>query len=104
MKINAETAARVRGKRVCAHRLAGLGPAQAHGMPAGARMAEVVIERDHAVHFGAGQIEPLGHRGNGRRGDKSQRRLDGVQHFEQGTGACLVFSDDAPHDGLFGRR
>ena len=49
-----------------AHGLAGLGAAQPEHMPAWRDAAEMVIETDHPVHFGATEVEGMGddrHRG-----------------------------------------
>ena len=56
------------------------------------------------MYLGAREVELLGDHGNGHRRHKPQLRLDGMQHFEQWTGACLVFRNDAPHDGHVGGR
>ena len=60
VKIDPEAPLGMSLERRGADRLAGLGAAQVHHVPAAALGAEIVIESDHAVDFGPRQIELLG--------------------------------------------
>ena len=73
----------MRGKRIAAGRLAGLGAAQLEHMAAGGRAAEVMIKGDDPVHLGAGEIQRLGNQRLGRFVDVAERLLQGVQNRQQ---------------------
>ena len=103
MKVDAETAPRVRRQRFRAHRLAGLGLAEAHRVSARARAAKIVIKGDHAMYFRAREVQLFGDQGNGGGGNISKCRLDGVQHFQERSGTSLQIRRDALHYGAFGR-
>src|SRR5207253_4155823 len=104
VKIDPEAAPRVRGESLRTHRLTRLGLTQAHQVSAGARVAEVVVEADDAVHLGAREVQALGHQGNGSLRYKAECRLYRMQYFEERSGASLQVRHDAPHHGAFSRR
>src|SRR5437667_233982 len=81
VKIDPEAAPRVRGESLRTHRLTRLGLTQAHQVSAGARVAEVVVEADDAVHLGAREVQALGHQGNGSLRYKAECRLYSLQYF-----------------------
>jgi len=55
------------------------------------------------MHFRAREVQYLGDYGNGAGGNIAKGRLDGVQHFQQGSGTSLQIRRDAQHYGAFGR-
>jgi hypothetical protein len=91
----AQRALRVAQQRVGAHALAGFGPAHLHHVARRRRAAKVVIESEHAMHFGARQVE---RQGNGRhrfRRNETGGVLDRMQRGQQLIGA----GDAAGQDG-----
>ena len=66
-------------QRVRAHRLAGLGAAQAQHVPARRAMAELVIETGDAVHLGARQIERRGNHRDRVPGHVAEHVLQGME-------------------------
>ena len=84
----------LRGERVAAHRLAGLGAAELQHMPAGRVAAVIVIEGDDAVHLGARQVQRLGdHRQRFLR-HVAELFLDAVQDRQQRAFEALQLVDD----------
>src|SRR3546814_20575826 len=69
--VEAEAVERVAGQRLAAHRLAGFGAAQLEHMLAGRSAAEIMVEADDAVDFGARQVQRSSHRSEESRGGKS---------------------------------
>ena len=89
VEITAQRLARVLGQLFAAHRLARLGAAHFQRVAAGGFAAEMGVEGDDAVDFGAGQVQGLGD-GLHRLGrNTAQFMLDRVQHRQQRAG--LVF-------------
>src|SRR5580693_9883169 len=62
-------------------------------------LAEVMIKGDHPVHLGPREVESLRDQRYGTFGDVSERRLHGVQYFEQRSRSTFEISDDPPHGG-----
>ena len=83
MKINAELGLGVRGKRLAAHRLTGLGLTQPHDALARRLAAKEIVEGDDAVDFGAREIEGGRQQCGGFRRDKAEMRLHGMQRRQQ---------------------
>ena len=82
------------GKPIAAGSLAGLGAAQLEDVASGRLLAEVVVESEHAVHLGAGQIECLcDHRDRGLR-HVAERFLQRVQDHQRGAFKPGMFGDD----------
>ena len=90
----------MRRKRVAAGRLAGLGAAQLEHMPPGRSAAEVVVEGDHAVHLGAGEVQGLGDQRLGGFVDIAELLLQGVQDRQQRTFAIKAAPDTRKRDVL----
>ena len=88
----------MRGKRIAAGRLAGFGAAQLEHMAAGRRAAEVVIEGDDAVHFGARDVQRLGDQRLGRFIDVAELLLQGVQDRQQRAFAIQAFPNALQRD------
>lgn len=104
MEIDPETRARVFRERFGAHGLARFGLAHLHGMLTWPRAAKIMIEGDDPVHFSAREIQAFRHHRNGRIRYIAQLALDGVQDFEQRTGAPSALGHNPPHYVLFGYR
>ena len=83
----------MRGQRIAAGRLAGLGPAQFEHVPAGRLAAEVMIKGDDAVHFGPGDIQRLGDQRLGGRIDVAELLLQRVQDRQQRAFAIEVLAN-----------
>ena len=75
-----------------------------HGVDPGPGAAKIVIKSDDAMHLGTRQVQLLCDERNGARGNEPQRRLHGMQHFQQRAWTPQVFGDNAPHDGAVARR
>ncbi len=60
-------------------------------------MAEVVIERDDAVDFGAREVQLRGEHGHGRRGNEPELRLNAVEDFDECAGTRSVGRYDAEY-------
>ena len=87
------------GELFPAHGLTGLGAADLDDVAARRRAAEVGVEGDDAVDFGAGQVQGLGD-GLHRLGrNTAQLVLDRVQHRQQRAGLVLEAGDDAGRGG-----
>jgi hypothetical protein len=63
-----------------------------------------VIEGDHPVNLRTGEVQLLGDDPDGSGWNVAERRLDGVQYFQEWTRSLTMLRDDAS-DGssLFGR-
>jgi hypothetical protein len=72
------------------HRLAGFGPADLHHMAAGGLTAEIMIERDDAMHFGAGKVDGLGDDGDYAFRHTAQLLLHLMQDLDQFIRAVAV--------------
>ena len=85
---------RMRRQRFAAVGLTGFGTAHVHDMLARRRLPEMVVIGDHAVHFGARQIEFLRDQRHRIVRHVTQRMLDVVQDGQQSTGLFPVFVED----------
>jgi len=99
VKVHSEFVLGMRGERVGAERLAGLGSTQTHYVLARRRPAKVVVERDYAVNLGAGNIQSLGDERNRPLRHIAQGGLNGVQHFEERARTAFEVRHDAA-DGI----
>ena len=68
-----------------ANRLAGFGAAQMHHVPAAALGAEIMIEADHAMHFGARQVQLLRDELDRILRNEPQGLLNRMQNRQQGA-------------------
>ena len=84
----------MRGQRIAAGRLAGLGAAELEHVPAGRRAPEVMVEGDDAVHLGAGDVQRLGDHRLGGFVDIAELLLQSVQDRQQRTLKAQMLSND----------
>ena len=68
---------------VAAHRLAGFGAAEFDDAAPGGLVAKVVVETDHAVDFGAGEIERVGDDGDRVARNETELGLQRVQDRQE---------------------
>ena len=83
-----------RGERVAARGLAGFGAAEFQHMAAGGLVAEVVIEGEYAMHFGARQAERGRDHRNGGLRHVTECLLQRMQDHQRGALELVVFGDD----------
>ncbi len=93
-KRNAELCFRARSERIAARSLAGFGAAQFQHMAAGGLVAEVMIEGEDAMDFGARQIERRGDHRNRRLRHIAERFLQRVQDHQRRAFGLVMFGDD----------
>ena len=91
---DAEPRLGARGERVAAGRLAGFGAAQLEHVAAGRLAAEIVVEGDDAMHFGARDIQRFGDQRLGGFVDVAELLLQGVQDRQQRAFKAAVLGDD----------
>ena len=101
VKIDTQAPLGMRLERRRADRLAGLGAAQVDHVPAAALGAEVVIESDHAVNFGARQVELIGDQTDRVRRHEPEGILHRVQNRQQGARQLLAVGAGTQHRLLF---
>ena len=70
-------------ERLRVHRLTGLGAADLDVVPAARRAAELVIESQHAIDFGARAIERVGDHRERQVGDVAELMLQIVEDLQQ---------------------
>jgi hypothetical protein len=95
-RAGSEPGAGVRGQRLRADGLAGLSPADPDVRPRGG-VPEVTLERHHAVHVGAGQVELPGQQRHGVLGNVAQFVLEVMQDGQQRAAIVFVLCHEAPH-------
>ena len=93
--IDAEAGEDIGVKSVRSHGLAGLGAAQLHLMLARGGTAEVVVERDAAMHLGPRQVQRVRDEWNGALVDVAKGFLQGVEDGERGAFEMRMVGDDA---------
>ena len=85
-------------KFVGAFDVAGRAGADGHGVLTGRLEAEVVIERDYAIGLAERNAQGLGDKGDGVVVKIAERRLDGVEGFNEGVTGKAILAHGAVHD------
>src|SRR3546814_16936648 len=88
--VEAEAVERVAGQRLAAHRLAGFGAAQLEHMLAGRSAAEIMVEADDAVDFGARQVQRSSHSEQGRIGQLAELQIGKAPCRERGCKSVSI--------------
>ena len=73
------------------HGLAGFGAANFQTVTAGGLAAKIVVEAQHAVDFGVGEVQGAGDERDGGFIDVAELVLQGVEDRQQATGQALEF-------------
>jgi LysR family transcriptional regulator, nod-box dependent transcriptional activator len=99
VEIHTQAPLRMLRQLIGAHGLARLGAADAHGVAAGWRLTEEVIEGHDAMHFSPGQIQGLSQDRDSIGRHIAKGCLHRVQYFDEGAGTALHVRNDAA-DGI----
>src|SRR6516225_1466150 len=104
MKLDSQALLGMLGEDLCAHRLAGLRLAQAHGVGARRRATEEVIKGDDPVNLRPREVQLLGDQRHGSGWNVAKGRLNAMQYFEERTRSLTMLRHDASDGGsLLGR-
>ena len=103
MKVDTELRLDVGLERFRAHRQTGLGTAYLNDVEAGWFAAKVGVKADHALYFGARQIERAGDHRQCFVRHVAEAVLDGVQHGQGGARKGTVRVDQGVEAGLGGQ-
>ncbi len=94
MPIDAELGEKVLGQRLASHALAGFAAAKLQDMAAGGLAAEIMVECNNAVHFGAAEVQRFGDERRGGLVDMAELMLQGMKNRQHGPFETGMLADD----------